>query len=257
MNKLVIKKRLNELSENGHLLAESVQTLFNEYEKDKENHIPLKDSEARTILILGNDKIVFFVLKNKIGLNSFNDLSEEVSIGRYALIKAVDTFKADSGVKFLSYAIKVIENEILMYYRKNNSNLKNQISFEEYIDDQDNNDKQIRIVDRLGQNDENIESFIKKEFVNIIIRNIKYLNRDEQITIIHSFGLFGNKRLRQIDIAPILKKSRTHVSNCLNSGIKKLKVLSLSEFELTSKEKILRKILLNRGPVEKERESNF
>jgi len=247
MKDIIIKNRLNELCEKDCLKPESVVDLFNEYERDKQNNIPIKDSMARTILILGNDKIVFFVLKNKIGLNYISDTSEEVSIGRFALIKAVDTFKVNSGVKFSSYAIKVIQNEILMYYRKDNTRIKNQISLEDYLNNQDDKDKTLRIIDTLRDNEDSVKKIIDKELINVIIKNIKYLNDDEKTTIIYSFGLFGKNKLPQREIAKIINKSRTYVSKCLKTGTKKLKVLSLSECELDENQIILKKILINRA----------
>lgn len=238
-----IEKRLKQLSKNGFLTKENTEMLFKEYENDKINKIANDESEARTLLILGNMKLVYFVLNDKLGYKCANESMDEFAIGKVGLIRAVDTFNVNTGFKFSSYAIPVIKREILMHFRKinsaSNSIERNKISFEDSIND-DDGDEPLTIEDTLGEDDMFIKNYENQDMAKSIINNLPYLNDREQYAIVHTFGLFGNSVLTQFEIAKVIGTSRANISRCISNALKKLKVLSLREDELTREEQILR-----------------
>lgn len=247
MNSLKIKKRLNELCEkSGYISNENNIMLFKEYEKDKANNIHPEDCEARTLLILGNLKLVYFILSSKIGIVHPTSSLEEFSVGELGLIKAVETYNINSNIKFSTYAIKVILNEVMMYYR--NMNLKkfvpenSKISLEDCINEFGDTFS-LRIVDE-NYMDDFVKQIEDNEIIDKIILNMKYLKDCERIAIIYTFGLFNNDILTQQEISKIIKVSRSSVSRFLSQGLIKLKILIQNINELSVEERSERYIIL-------------
>lgn len=251
MKDYLINKRLNELCPNGYLNNEKNTMLFRQYQQDKLNGVPLEDSEARTLLILGNTRLIYFVLRSKLErIKYLNDL-EEFSVGQIGLIKAIDTFNMDCGVKFVTYACKVIKNEILMHYRK----LRAQNRFAEhgfaFLDEEISNDGNdgtpMRLIDVIGDENNFMEEILDTKEAESIIKNLRYLSRNEAFTIIHFYGLFGNPIMSQGEIGEILNVTRCNVSKYYTKGIYKLKVLTLNPKVLSDEDRILRYGLLKSG----------
>ena len=251
MKEYLINKKLKELCPNGYLTTDKNMMLFKQYEQDKLNNVPLEDSEARTLLILGNTRLIYFVLKSKLERTSYLSDLEEFSVGQIGLIKAVDTFKAEFGVKFVTYACKVIKNEILMHYRK----LRAQTRFAErgvaFLDEEINNDSNegvpMRLMDVIGDENNFMEELLDEKEAERIIRNLRYLSRNEAFTIIHFYGLFGNAIMSQGEIGKILNVTRCNVSKYYTKGVHKLRVLTLNTEFLSEEERILRYSLLKAG----------
>lgn len=247
MKDIKLKKRLDELcGKNGYISNENNIILFNEYERDKANNVSKQDSEARALLILGNLKLVYFILNSKMGISYVSSSLEEFSVGELGLIKAVETYQLNSNIKFSTYAIKVILNEVMMYYR--NMNLKkcvpenSKVSLEDCINEFGDTFS-LKIVD-----ENYIEDFVKQiednEMIDKIIKNMKYLKYYEQTAIIYTFGLFGKDVLTQHEIAKIIKLSRPSVSRLLSQGLRKLKILIQNINELSAEERAERYIIL-------------
>ncbi len=253
MKDYIINKRIKELcSKQDHLTSEQNELLMQEYHQDLLNGVPLEESEARAILIMGNKKLIYYILKTRCNIVSVDDTLEEVSVGLVGLIKAVDTYKLNTGSKFLSYAIPVITNEIRMHYRILNSERnfaeRTKIFLEDPINDGSGQCDNIYIKDMIVGDDGNyIDNIIDKEDYNKIIDNIKYLTHKEAFAVIHLLGLFGNKQLRQRQVGKMLGYEQCHTSRLFNSGLKKLKALTKKEEELSKEELLLRTRLLKQG----------
>ena len=86
------------------------------------------DMEAKNILIERNLRLVAHVVKKYQGADV--ELDALISIGTIGLIKAINTFRADKNIKLATYASRCIENEILMFLRKNSSQ-RTEVSFDE------------------------------------------------------------------------------------------------------------------------------
>lgn len=247
----IIDKRLKELCPKGYLENKQNINLFKEYQNDKLNNIPLDDSQARTLLILGNKRLVYYVLKKEFGICGDFKSYDETSVAYIGLIRAVDTYKLEPGTTFATYSYKVIKNEVLMYYRKLNSKSngggETKIFLEDDIPDKDEKREKLHIFDVISDDSNFIDDVIDKETVKLILKNLKYLTYNEAFSIIYYFGLYGQKAKTQQEIGDKLGVVRSLASRYCTRGIKKLKVLSICEDSLNDEDKMLRELLLKQG----------
>lgn len=251
MKDYLIIKRLQELCKNGHLSNDENLLLFEEYIQDRQNGIPPEDSEARTLLILGNRKLVYHVIRKRWGVLDVED-SEEASVGQVGLIKAIDTFRLDTNAKFSTYASNVIQNEVSMYYRALRSRHlmpEQQIFLEDCIKDDVNDDEKLRILNTICDDEDFVQQIQDKCLFENIVDKMKYLTYNEAYCIIMVFGLFGNTEHGQGEIANILNITRSYVSRNITFGIKKLKVLMSKEEDLKSEEIIVKYRMMKQGPL--------
>ena len=172
------------------------------------------DKEAKDELILHNMRLVAHVTKKY--AVSEDEMEELISIGTIGLIKAVSSFKADYGNRFATFAIRCIENEILMHFRSRKKSRGDVSIFEPIGTDKEGN--QIHLVDVI----ENGQS----ESLKILRQNMRSVLSDREYYIITKrFGLDGEKELTQRQIAKTLSISRSYVSRIERAGLKKLRKL--------------------------------
>ena len=180
------------------------------------------DLLARNKLIEHNLRLVVFLSKKYD--NTMYDLEDLVSIGTIGLIKGVKTYKPHKNIKLATYASRCIDNEILMFLRKNKRR-KVEISFEDSINlDSDGNE--LRLEDVLGT-DENIvekeyEDIVDKECLKKEIDNLP--DRDKEILFLR-YGLNGNEEYTQKEVADMLGISQSYISRIEKKAIKRLKSL--------------------------------
>ncbi len=193
--------------------------------KKEENEIIKKiienDSEqAREPLITHNLRLVVYIAKK---FDSSGVCMEDlVSIGTIGLIKAVNTFCPLRNIKLATYASRCIENEILMYLRKN-TQLKNETSIDEPLNvDWDGNE--LLLSDILGSDHDAIMSKLEQEvecsLVNDAVKSLA--NRDRTIMEMR-FGLSGQKEHTQKEVADLLGISQSYISRLEKRIIEKLK----------------------------------
>ena len=246
MEENLIKQRIYELTQKEHLDSASNEILFKQYALDKLNNIPLDQSEARTLLIMGNERLVFKTLHDTFGIYEFDKSLDEYSVGMIGLIRAVDTFNVDKNVSFTTYAIQVIANQVRMEYRKlakhhRLQNLSSSIN-EPIIISNDGNT--CCLAELLGEQDNTINSIIHDEVVEMVQYNLKYLTEAERLSIIYSYGLFGNPKLTQNQIAKKVGVNQAYVSRTMRTGYKKLRILSTPNEELSLKDLVIKQKLL-------------
>ena len=181
------------------------------------------DTLARSKLIEHNLRLVVFLSKKY--ENTGVDLEDLVSIGTIGLIKGINTYKSDKNIKLATYASRCIDNEILMFLRKNKKR-KGEVSFEDSLS-YDSEGNELHLEDILGT-DANVvtqgieDASDKKE----LYREISKLNdRDRQIMILR-YGLFGNEEKTQKEVASMLGISQSYISRIEKKVIKRLKVIS-------------------------------
>lgn len=117
-----------------------------------------KDSEAKNILIERNLRLVVYIAKKF--ENSGVNIEDLISIGTIGLMKAVNSFNLDKNIKLATYASRCIENEILMFLRKNNK-IKTEVSIDEPINtDSEGND--LSLADILGTDNDSIFKHIEE-----------------------------------------------------------------------------------------------
>lgn len=178
------------------------------------------DSSARNTLIEHNLRLVVYIAKKfeSTGIG----IEDLVSIGTIGLIKAINTFKADKNNKLATYASRCIENEILMFMRKNNSK-RCEISIDEPLNvDWDGNE--LLLSDVLGSDEDmvyrNIENLEEKKIVR---EAVKSLTPREQEIVELRFGLVGGKEKTQKEVADMLGISQSYISRLEKRIIMRLK----------------------------------
>ena len=192
---------------------------------EEENKVLAKlkenDEAAREELILHNMRLVAHVIK-KYAVTE-EDKEELLSIGTIGLIKAASTFNPDYGNKFATYAIRCIDNEILMYFR-GRKKTKGDVSLYEPIG-VDKEGNQIHLVDVLDVEDEDvIDKIIKETQLKKVADSIDYVLSDRELLIIKlRYGLGDSRCYTQKEIAKGLGISRSYVSRIEKKAIEKLK----------------------------------
>lgn len=178
------------------------------------------DEEARNILIERNLRLVAHVCKKYSGTNIDND--DLISIGTIGLIKGLNSFKKDKGVRLATYASKCIDNEILMYLR-NIKKIGAEVPLNEPIG-KDKDDNEISLIDILENDERSIEEEIDlKMKIKKMYEKIREILKGRERTIIElRFGLDGNKPKTQNQIAQMLGISRSYVSRIETKAIGKL-----------------------------------
>lgn len=179
----------------------------------------LGDKEARNKLIEHNLRLVAHIVKKF--ESKYVDQDDLISIGTIGLIKGVDTFSNDKGVKITTYCARCIENEILMYFRSNNKTTKN-ISINESIGyDKDGNE--ISIMDVLkAPKPDFIEDISLKDDIKLLNKYMNILTPREKEILIRRYGLNNHKEQTQKVIAKELKISRSYVSRIEKRALTKI-----------------------------------
>ena len=175
---------------------------------------------AREPLITHNLRLVVYIAKkfDSTGV-SVEDL---ISIGTIGLIKAVNTFCPTRNIKLATYASRCIENEILMYLRKN-SQMKNEISIDEPLN-VDWDGKELLLSDILGSEQDVVNSKIEQEVeCELLIDAVNSLSGREKMIMQLRFGLGGYKEHTQKEVADLLGISQSYISRLEKRIIEKLK----------------------------------
>ena len=181
-----------------------------------------KDFEARNKLIEHNLRLVAHIVKKF--ENTGIDKDDLLSIGTFGLIKAIDTFNFDATNKLATYAARCIENEILMYLRKNNKT-KLEVSIDEPLNvDWDGNE--LLLSDILGTDEDVISKGIESEVEKkLLYKAIEKLNHREKVIVEMRYGL-NNKdgeEMTQKEVADSLGISQSYISRLEKKIIKRLK----------------------------------
>ena len=151
-----------------------------------------------------------------------NDTDDLISIGTIGLIKAIDSFNPDKGIKLATYASRCIENEILMHFRNIRKNANDVYLGDSLEMDKDGNPLTIQetISDSMDLA-EDLETKIKWEKVSKLIQNMDD-EREKEIIILR-YGLDNRKPLTQREVAERLKISRSYVSRIEKKVLNEIK----------------------------------
>ena len=178
------------------------------------------DKHAKDILIEHNLRLVVFLAKKY--ENTKVDLEDLVSIGTIGLIKGINTFSMNKNIKLATYASRCIDNEILMFLRKN-KRVRGEVSFEESLSyDADGNE--LHLEDVLGTDADIVTKGLEEDDnKKIMMAEIEKLNvRDKEIMILR-YGLKGHKELTQKQVADLLGISQSYISRIEKKVIKRIK----------------------------------
>ena len=179
-------------------------------EEEEERMISNIDSaEARDVLVEHNLRLVAYIAKRF--ENTGSNIEELISIGTVGLMKAVNTYKSDKNIKLATYASRCIENEILMFIRKNQSK-KKEISIDEPLSvDWDGNE--LLLSDIIGSDADvvfrDMEAFEEKK---ILREAVSALSKRERVIIEMRYGLINDVELTQKEVADALGISQSYIS---------------------------------------------
>jgi RNA polymerase sporulation-specific sigma factor len=176
--------------------------------------------EARAKLIEHNLRLVVYISRRF--ENTGVGLEDLVSIGTIGLIKAVETYKPAKNIKLATYASRCIENEILMFLRKN-AGRRSEVSLDEPLNtDWDGNE--LLLSDVLGTETDAIEKPIEEDVErNLLIDAVNRLSKREKTIITMRFGLDGKPERTQKDVADLLGISQSYISRLEKKIIGRLK----------------------------------
>ncbi|MGN0379462.1 MAG: RNA polymerase sporulation sigma factor SigE [Butyrivibrio sp.] len=180
------------------------------------------DAKAKSTLIEHNLRLVVYIAKKFD--NTGVGVEDLISIGTIGLIKAINSFDAGKNIKLATYASRCIENEILMYLRRN-SKTKMEVSIDEPLNvDWDGNE--LLLSDILGTDEDviyrDIEDEVEKKLLN---KAIEKLGERERTIIDLRFGLNSpeGKEMTQKEVADLLGISQSYISRLEKKIIKRLK----------------------------------
>ena len=183
------------------------------------------DVEARNLLVEHNLRLVAHIMKKY--YTQTDDVDDLISIGTIGLIKGVNTYKPDKGVRLATYASRCIENEMLMHFRSRKKSAGD-VSLSDALDvDGDGNG--LSIMDVVAQEDDMAERIGNAELCQELIRSIETsLTRREAKIIRLRYGLDGAAPMTQKETAQLCGISRSYVSRIEKKALEKLR-MSLGE----------------------------
>ena len=175
---------------------------------------------AKTLLIEHNLRLVVYIAKRfeSTGIG----LEDLISIGTIGLIKSINTFRADKNIKLATYASRCIENEILMYIRKNGGQ-RMEVSIDEPLNtDWDGNE--LLLSDVLSSDEVDVVTEIAEREERQAIRDcVARLEERERVIIELRYGLSGGEEMTQKEVADLLGISQSYISRLEKKIIAKLR----------------------------------
>jgi len=178
--------------------------------------------KAKSTLVEHNLRLVVYIAKKFD--NTGVSVEDLISIGTIGLIKAINTFNTGKNIKLATYASRCIENEILMYLRKNNK-VKLEVSIDEPLNvDWDGNE--LLLSDILGTDEDCIYKNMEEEANRQMLRQaMKHLNAREKVIIDLRFGLNSRdgKEKTQKEVADMLGISQSYISRLEKKIMKRLR----------------------------------
>ena len=183
------------------LTAEEEQRIFRLLEEN--------DHWAKQQLITHNLRLVVYIAKkfDSTGIN----VEDLISIGTIGLIKAVNTFVPAKGIKLATYASRCIENEILMFLRKN-QNRRHELSIDEPLNS-DGDGNELLLSDVLGTEPDTVSRGLEHDAERSMVRcAVSHLQERERLIMELRFGLGGKKEHTQKEVADIIGISQSYIS---------------------------------------------
>ncbi len=226
----LVKKDCQELDGSVHYIG-GAEVLPPPLDNEQENRViaqlgGTEAEQARAVLIEHNLRLVVYIAKKFD--NTGVGVEDLISIGTIGLIKAINTYNPEKNIKLATYASRCIENEILMYLRKNNKT-RYEVSIDEPLNvDWDGNE--LLLSDILGTEEDiiyrNLENEVER---NLLIHAVSKLSEREKTIIYLRFGLGKNEQgqeaqeMTQKEVAEHLGISQSYISRLEKKIMKQLK----------------------------------
>jgi len=190
---------------------------------EEENEILQKfetDRSYADVLISRNLRLVVYIAKKFDGCGT--GIEDLISIGTIGLIKGVNTYKNDKGIKLATYASRCIENEILMYIRKNASH-KGDLSIDEPLNS-DGDGNELLLSDVLDSGDGPVGAELEKSEDERTVRQaVAGLEERERAIIEMRYGLGGRREMTQKEVADVMGISQSYISRLEKRIINRLR----------------------------------
>lgn len=195
------------------------EPLSKEEEEKYVNEFQNGNLNAKDKLIEHNLRLVVYLSKKY--ENTKIDLEDLVSIGTIGLIKGINTYKNDKNIKLATYASRCIDNEILMFLRKNKKR-KADVSLDESLSfDAEGNE--LHLEDILGTEDDIVTKGVEENDVKkALLREINKLNDRERQIMTLRYGLNKQKEYTQKEVANMLGISQSYISRIEKKIIEKI-----------------------------------
>ncbi len=188
-------------------------------EQERIDRMLAGDENAKSELIEHNLRLVAHIVKKY--YSDPADQDDLISIGTIGLMKAVNSYRPEKGVKLGTYAARCIENEILMHFRANRKS-SNEISLSETLD-HDSDGNSMELMDMISCEDKNLQAVDNNDQYKQLYEHItKNLQPREQQIIQLRYGLGGNEPLTQREIASMYGISRSYISRIEKKALQKL-----------------------------------
>lgn len=182
--------------------------------------------QTRQTLVERNLRLVVYIAKKF--ENTGIGIEDLISIGTIGLMKAINTFNSDKKIKLATYASRCIENEILMYLRRN-SKMKSVVSIDEPLN-QDGDGNELLLSDILGTDPDVTSRKIEEEVDKTLLRtSIEKLSKREKNIMELRFGFSGGDEKTQKEVADMLGISQSYISRLEKKIISKMKKDILSK----------------------------
>ena len=186
-------------------------------------YVALNTVEAKHKLIEHNLRLVVFLAKKY--ENTGVDLEDLVSIGSIGLIKAINTYNLDKNIKLATYASRCIDNEILMFLRKNKKR-RGELSLEDSLS-YDAEGNELHLEDVLGTEDNIVTRGLEEETEKrLLYEEINKLSKRDKEIMTLRYGLNNTKEMTQKDVAEYLGISQSYISRIEKKVINRLKVIN-------------------------------
>ena len=178
-------------------------------EREAEYIARIEEESSRTALVEHNLRLVVYIAKRF--ENTGTGIEDLISIGTVGLIKAINTFNAEKSIKLATYASRCIENEILMYIRKNGGQ-RCEVSIDEPLNvDWDGNE--LLLSDILGNEEDNVSYELEQREERQMVRAaVADLDPRERELIELRYGLRGGEEMTQKEVADLLGISQSYIS---------------------------------------------
>ena len=178
------------------------------------------DVAARNVLVEHNLRLVAHIIKKY--YTQTNDTEDLISIGTIGLIKGINTYKPDRGIRLTTYASRCIENEILMHFRSQKKTMGD-VSLSDVLDT-DGDGNSLSLMDVLAQDDEMSDRIGELELCGKLKALVSSaLNEREARIIKLRYGLDGSPPMTQRETAKVCGISRSYVSRIEKKALAKLK----------------------------------
>jgi RNA polymerase sporulation-specific sigma factor len=190
-------------------------------EKEYMRRCRLGDKEARNLLIERNLRLVAYIARKYSARE--HDMDDLISIGTIGLIKAVDSFDENKGIRLASYASRCIENELLMHMRTAKKTARDVYLYDSIGADKEGNE--VSLIDIIEYEDEDVAERLTREqhlkFLGEFME--KVLTERERDVICLRYGLDGKGERAQREVAKRFRISRSYVSRIEKKALEKLK----------------------------------